>query len=54
MTIDKNVKQERVQLLLSSDELKAIDDWRFANRYPNRNASIRELIRRGLAGIQPN
>jgi hypothetical protein len=40
---------DRLQIMLSGDELKALDDWRFAKRMPSRAAAIRELLRRGLA-----
>jgi hypothetical protein len=41
---------ERLQLMLDDDELKALDDFRFAARMPSRAAAVRELLRRGLAG----
>jgi hypothetical protein len=40
---------ERLQLMLSDDELVALDDWRFAKRMPSRASAIRELLKRGLA-----
>lgn len=40
---------ERLQIMLNVDELKALDDWRFARRMPSRASAIRELLRRGLA-----
>jgi hypothetical protein len=40
---------ERLQLMLSHEELRALDDWRFEKRMPSRAAAIRELLRRGLA-----
>jgi len=40
---------ERLQIMLSEDELVALDDWRFARRMPSRAAAIRELLKRGLA-----
>jgi metal-responsive CopG/Arc/MetJ family transcriptional regulator len=40
---------ERLQLMLDGDELRALDDFRYANRMPSRAAAIRELLRRGLA-----
>ncbi|HWA18526.1 MAG TPA: hypothetical protein VG757_05975 [Devosia sp.] len=40
---------ERLQLMLEADELKALDDFRYANRMPSRAAAVRELLRRGLA-----
>ncbi|RYE88160.1 MAG: hypothetical protein EOP19_02245 [Hyphomicrobiales bacterium] len=40
---------ERLQIMLEADELRALDDFRFANRMPSRAAAVRELLRRGLA-----
>lgn len=40
---------ERLQIMLTSDELEALDNWRFARRMPSRAAAIRELLKRGLA-----
>jgi hypothetical protein len=40
---------ERLQLMLTDDELVALDDWRFAKRMPSRASAIRELLKRGLA-----
>ncbi len=40
---------ERLQIMLTEQELSALDDWRFARRMPSRAAAIRELLRRGLA-----
>jgi hypothetical protein len=40
---------ERLQIMLTDDELSALDDWRFAARMPSRAAAIRELLKRGLA-----
>jgi len=39
---------ERLQIMLEADELRAVDDFRFANRMPSRAAAVRELLRRGL------
>jgi hypothetical protein len=41
-------RTEKLQLMLSDEELRAIDDWRFDKRIPTRAAAIRELLRRGL------
>jgi len=41
-------RTEKLQLMLSDEELQAIDDWRFEHRLPSRAAAIRELISRGL------
>jgi hypothetical protein len=40
---------ERLQVMLAAEELKALDDWRFASRMPTRAAAVRELLKRGLA-----
>jgi hypothetical protein len=39
---------ERLQIMLTQQELRAIDTWRFAKRMPSRAAAIRELLSRGL------
>lgn len=40
---------ERLQIMLTREELVALDDWRFQKRMPSRAAAIREILRRGLA-----
>ena len=40
---------ERLQIMLTEVELKAVDDWRFTKRMPTRAAAIRELLKRGLS-----
>jgi hypothetical protein len=45
------VREERLQIMLSPDELKAVDEFRFAHRMPSRAAAVRELLRYGLAGV---
>jgi metal-responsive CopG/Arc/MetJ family transcriptional regulator len=39
---------ERLQVMLSHEELAALDDFRFKNRMPSRASAIREVLRRGL------
>jgi hypothetical protein len=39
---------ERIQIMLSPEELVALDDFRFQNRMPSRASAIREILRRGL------
>ena len=39
----------RLHVMLSTDELKALDNFRFETRMPTRAAAIREILRRGLA-----
>ena len=40
---------ERLQIMLSEDELTLLDDFRFKARMPSRAAAVRELLKRGLA-----
>ena len=42
-------RAERLQIMLSAEELRAVEDWRFERRMPSRAAAVRELLRRGLA-----
>jgi hypothetical protein len=35
--------------MLTPDELRAVDDWRFNKRMPSRAAAVRDLLRLGLA-----
>jgi metal-responsive CopG/Arc/MetJ family transcriptional regulator len=45
---------ERLQIMLSPEELEALDDFRFKQRMPSRASAIRELLRRGLGVIGGN
>lgn len=45
---DQN-RGERLQIMLTGEELSALDDWRFARRMPSRAAAVRELLRLGLS-----
>jgi hypothetical protein len=47
-------RDERLQIMLTQVELKALDDWRFARRMPSRAAAVRELLRLGLAAVGVN
>jgi hypothetical protein len=42
-------RPERLQIMLTAEELTALDDWRFQSRMPSRAAAVRELLKRGLA-----
>lgn len=44
-------REERLQIMLSHEELKAVDDFRFTFRLPSRAAAIRELLKRGLEAL---
>lgn len=45
----ERLRGERLQIMLTSEELELIDDFRFAKRMPSRASTVRELFRRGLA-----
>jgi hypothetical protein len=40
---------ERLQIMLTPEELEAVDNWRFSRRMPSRAAAVREMLKRGLA-----
>ena len=40
---------ERLQIMLTKNELTAVDGWRFNKHMPSRAAAVRELLRRGLS-----
>lgn len=39
---------DRLQIMLTSEEVRMLDDWRFSHRMPSRSAAVRELLKRGL------
>ena len=39
----------RLQIMLSREEMQALDNWRFSQRMPSRAAAVRELLRRAMA-----
>jgi hypothetical protein len=41
-------RPERLQIMLTADELAALENWRYDKRMPSRSAAVRELLRRGL------
>ena len=45
----QRLRGERLQIMLSGEELTLVDDFRFKKRMPSRAAAVRELFRRGLA-----
>jgi len=42
---------ERLQIMLSPEELIAIDNFRFKNRMPSRAAAVRDILRLGLDSL---
>ena len=43
------IRGERLQMMLTCDELRVLDDFRFSRRMPSRAAAVRELMKRGLS-----
>ena len=43
------IRGERLQIMLTGDELDAVDDFQFKHRIPTRAAAVRELFRLGMA-----
>ncbi|MBI4366654.1 MAG: hypothetical protein HY543_07550 [Deltaproteobacteria bacterium] len=53
MRKDTLTRGERLQIMLSPDEVAAVDDFRFKQRMPSRAAAVRELFRLGLDNVRP-
>ena len=47
--MENRTRDERLQIMLSPEELELVDDFRFRKRMPSRASAVRELLRRGLA-----
>jgi len=45
----ERLRGERLQIMLSGEELVLVDDFRFKKRMPSRASAVRELLKRGLA-----
>jgi hypothetical protein len=45
-------RSERLHVMMSHDEMAAIEDFRYRTRMPSQAAAVRELLRRGLAAIK--
>ena len=45
-------RDERLQIMLSPEELETVDTFRFAHRMPSRAAAVRELFRLASVGSQ--
>ncbi|RXH32519.1 hypothetical protein XH99_04245 [Bradyrhizobium nanningense] len=43
------LRADRLQVMLSPEELAAVDNFRFKHRMPTRAAAVRELLKFGLA-----
>jgi hypothetical protein len=42
-------RDERLQIMLTEDELQALDNFRFRHRMPSRAAAVRHILKQGLA-----
>ena len=49
--MNSDLRGERLQIMLSPEELSTVDDFRFRHRMPTRAAAVRELLRLGLAAV---
>jgi hypothetical protein len=47
--VAKLTRGQRLQIMLTQDEINALDNWRFKRHMPSRASAIRELLKRGLA-----
>ncbi len=45
-------REERLQIMLTLRELRAVDDFRYQARMPSRAAAVRELLNRGLRAVE--
>jgi len=45
------LREERLQIMLDANELRAVDTFRFEHRMPSRAAAVRELFRLGLSVV---
>jgi len=43
------IREERLQIMLSPQELAVVDDFRFTHQMPTRAAAVRELLKLGLS-----
>ena len=49
-----DTRGERLQVMLSPEELAALDDFRFKYRMPTRAAAVREILKLGLTVAATN
>ena len=51
-TKDAALKDQRIPIMMTVAEVKAIDDWRFANRVNSRGEAVRQLVAAGLKSLK--
>lgn len=49
LTVHRELKTEKFQMLMDKSTMNAVDDWGFANRIRTRAETIRTLIHKGIA-----
>ena len=50
----QDLRGERLQIMLTPEELSLIDNFRYEHRMPTRAAAVRELLKMGLAAKSMN
>ena len=45
-------REQRLQVMLTPQELRKIDDWRLMRQMPSRAAAVRVLLKLGLAPME--
>lgn len=45
-------RENRIPIMMSDEELKIVDDWRFDNRVATRSEAVRRLIQIGVYAIE--
>ena len=51
MSDEGRTRGERLQIMLTPEELVLIDDFRFKHRMPSRAAAVSEILTRGLSAL---
>lgn len=46
-------RAERLQVMLTIDEVRRVEEWRYENRMPSRSAAVRALMNLGLRAHAP-
>jgi hypothetical protein len=46
--MDGRARDTRLQIMLNTEELAAVDAWRFRHHMPSRAATVRQLLNIGL------
>jgi hypothetical protein len=49
VAVSELARGERLQIMLTKEEVEALDNWRFEKRMPSRASAVRELLKRGLS-----